>query len=327
LINALSLAYLMEQCQSLKVLTLTHLDMDENRCRELGVSSRPGLEIVLSQCTLTHAGTSALSEVLGRNQGPTKLNRCDIDISGLADGLRRNSRLKSLRTPYSSGSRYFVNRLVLAIASALRENKGLVDLNLRYCWVSDETWHAICDSLKTHPTLQVLDLSNAYTAGAMTPAFIASRIQALLETMKVNLGIHTMRLRAPFSEHELFRESVVPYLLMNRFRPRVRAIQKSRPIPYRAKVLGRALLAARTDANSFWMLLSGNAEVAFPSRSTTVTASTTVAAKLATPATAAATSSAAAPVVATAAAPCNPTQAASTTGASAAATVSPPIAW
>jgi hypothetical protein len=29
--------------------------------------------------------------------------------------------------------------------------------------------------------------------------------------------------------------------------------------------LGRALLSARTDANWFWMLLSGNAEVAFPS--------------------------------------------------------------
>jgi hypothetical protein len=44
----------------------------------------------------------------------------------------------------------------------------------------------------------------------------------------------------------------------------VRAITETRPIAFRAKVLGRALLAARTDANRFWMLLSGNAEVAFP---------------------------------------------------------------
>ena len=40
---------------------------------------------------------------------------------------------------------------------------------------------------------------------------------------------------------------------------------------YRAKVLGRALLSARIDANSFWMLLSGNAEVAFPSTNATTT--------------------------------------------------------
>jgi hypothetical protein len=58
-------------------------------------------------------------------------------------------------------------------------------------------------------------------------------------------------------------------------------IQQTRPIPYRAKVLGRALLAVRTDPNRFWMLLSGNAEVAFPSSTTT----TTPAASLPTPAT------------------------------------------
>jgi hypothetical protein len=87
-----------------------------------------------------------------------------------------------------------------------------------------------------------------------------------------------------YLDHAFFRRSVIPYLGTNRLRPRVRAIQKTRPITYRAKVLGRALLAARCDANSFWMLLSGNAEVAFPSRTTTIV----VAASLATPATAAA---------------------------------------
>jgi hypothetical protein len=67
------------------------------------------------------------------------------------------------------------------------------------------------------------------------------------------------------SLHKNFRKSVVPFLETNRFRSRVRAIQRTRPFVYRAKVLGRALHAASTDANSFWMLLSGNAEVAFPS--------------------------------------------------------------
>jgi hypothetical protein len=64
-------------------------------------------------------------------------------------------------------------------------------------------------------------------------------------------------------------------------------------------VLGRALVGARSDANSFWMLLSGNAEVAVPSRTTTVT----VAASLATPATAAATTNVVAVSIPTAATP------------------------
>jgi hypothetical protein len=184
--------------------------------------------------------------------------------------------------------------------------------------LSNERWDAIWDNLKTHATLEVLDIRSAHDDYRTALAVITSRIQALLDMMKMNMAIHTIHLNVRYREHTLFRESVIPYLVTNRFRPRIRAIQRSRPIPYRAKVLGRALLAARTDANSLWMLLSGNAEVAFPS--------TTVTASLATPATTAATSNAAAPVVATAAIPLTATGAASTTGTSAAATFAPPIA-
>jgi hypothetical protein len=89
-----------------------------------------------------------LAEVLGRNQGPTKLDRCDIDNLVLEDGLRENSRLKSL-TPRISSNRVISNREALAIAGALRENKGLVGLDLSYNLfrMSDETWNAVRDSL------------------------------------------------------------------------------------------------------------------------------------------------------------------------------------
>ncbi len=105
-------------------------------------------------------------------------------------------------------------------------------------------------------------------------------MQALVDMMKINLSMHKIILRDLYSRHELFQGSVIPSLATNRLRPRVRAIQKTRSMSYRAKVLGRALLAARSDANSFWMLLSGNAEVAFPSTTATTTATTTLAAKL-----------------------------------------------
>jgi hypothetical protein len=73
LINAPNLTFLMEQRQSLKVLTLRGRDMDEDQIRVLGAYSRPGLDIVMDDCSLTSAGTIALAEVLGRNQGPTKI--------------------------------------------------------------------------------------------------------------------------------------------------------------------------------------------------------------------------------------------------------------
>jgi hypothetical protein len=96
LIHAPTLAYLMEQCQSLEDLTLEETALDEDHCRVLGALSRPDLEIELIECHITGAGASALAEVLGRNQGPTKLGHCNIDNIILANGLRGNSRLKSL---------------------------------------------------------------------------------------------------------------------------------------------------------------------------------------------------------------------------------------
>jgi hypothetical protein len=156
------------------------------------------------------------------------------------------------------------NREVLKIAGALRENKGLLKLQLRHnTGVSDETWGAICASLETHPTLEVLNLRTAFGAATTAPPVIKSRVQALLDMMKVNTSIYRIGLKYRYKEVALFQESVIPYLETNRFRLHVRAIQKNRPIPYRAKVLGRALLSARTTPNRFWMLLSGNAEVAY----------------------------------------------------------------
>jgi hypothetical protein len=92
ILHATTLANLIEQCQSRKFLFLKDLEIDEDQCRVLGVYSRPDLEIVLDDCTISDAGASTLAEVLGRNQGPTKLNDCDIDNFVLANGLRGNSR-------------------------------------------------------------------------------------------------------------------------------------------------------------------------------------------------------------------------------------------
>jgi hypothetical protein len=283
LINAPTLEYLMEKCQVLRVLTLNKIQMDANHCRVLGEYSRPGLDIELTRCKFTNAGSSALAEVLGRNQGPTKLDECSMDNSVLANGLRGNSRLKNFKPIISVNVEVVGHQGLLAIAGALKENKGLVDLNLRCCSLTSETWGAVCNSLKTHPTLQTLEFRPMWTFGRSrcTPAILKLRIQALVDMVKVNMSIHTIHLHDQYSKHELFRGSVIPYLETNMFRLRVRAIQKTIPFAYRAKVLGRALLAVRSDPNRFWMLLSGNAEVAFPS----TTATTTLATNLPTPAT------------------------------------------
>jgi hypothetical protein len=272
LINAPTLAYMMEQCQSLKFLLLEDVEIDENHCRVLGDYSRPDLEIVLKRCAISDAGANALAEILGRNQGPTTID-CEIDSVVVVNGLRGNSRLNRLRLRISS-SPEDGNRDVLVIAGALKENKGLVHLDLMHNFrMSDETWDAVCDSLKTHPTLEVLDLRTSGSVGAATLAssMITSRIETLLDMLKVNTSIDTMYMDQCLTSTNFYCESILPYLETNRLRPRLLAIQQTRPITYRAKVLGLALLSARTNANSFWMLLSGNAEVAFPPTTATTT--------------------------------------------------------
>jgi hypothetical protein len=285
----------MEQCQSLKVLTLVDLDcLDEDHCRALGDYSRTGLEIELKSCTVMDTGVSALAEALRRNQGPTKIDYGNIDYCVLADGLRGNTRLKSFRpeiTVHSNGmDRDTADRELLAIADALRENQGLVDLNLYSSSMTDETYSVVCNSLKAHPTLEVLGLESF---GPMRP---------LVDMMKVNTSIHTIHPDHHFIGNDVYRESIHPYLETNRLRPRVCAIQKTLPIAYRAKVLGRALLAARTNTNSFWMLLSGNAEVAFPATPATVAVSLHTAAAAAAAAVASAAAAAASAAAATASA-------------------------
>jgi hypothetical protein len=294
--NTPSLASLMEHCQSLKILALRHLEMDENDCRVFGDYSRPGLEIELEYCRFEGAAAEAMAEVLGRNQGPTNLSFCDMDNSVLADGLRGNSRLKSLSL-HISGDVEASNQAVHAIADALRENKGLLHLDFHFQFsssVSDEAWNIVCNSLKTHPTLQVLSLLANLRGSTMASAKPKSRIQALVDMLKVNNSMHTIHLDPLYTEHELFQQSVLHYLVTNRLRSRLLAIQKSRPMAYRARVLGRALLSARTDANSFWMLLSGNAEVAFPPRTTSIAAATDLPTSTAATAAATSTTSAAA---------------------------------
>jgi hypothetical protein len=269
-----TLSNLMEQYQSLKILSLNGIEMDEDQIRALGAVSilRPGLEIKLVYCRISGASAEALAELLQRNQGPTELQYCDFDNFILADALRGNSRLVNLRVLCRSSPNEVGNREFLAIMSALRQNKGLVNLAI---WLdlsmSDESWGAVCDLLKTltHPTLQVLDLETMKSIG-VDPALLNSRmpvfVQALVDMLKVNMSIRTIPWSSfcPYPSSELFQGSVDPYLETNKFRPRLLAIQKSRPFTYRVKVLGRALLATRTDPNLFWMLLSGNAEIIFP---------------------------------------------------------------
>jgi hypothetical protein len=151
--------------------------------------------------------------------------------------------------------------------------------------MSDDTWCAVCGHLKAHPTLEILDIEQLpdSTCAPLAPAVVMSWIQVLVDMLKVNTVLYSINVPDhDFIDYELFQSSARPYLETNWLRPRLLAIQRTLPIAYRGQVLGRALLSSRTDPNRFWMLLSGNAELAFLSRTTAIV----TAANLPTPVTA-----------------------------------------
>jgi hypothetical protein len=81
--------------------------------------------------------------------------------------------------------REFYQGLINSIAGALRENKGLVDLDLWHgSSMSNEKWDIVFDSLRTHPILQVLDLCSETFA---VPAVFTFRLQAVVDMFKIAL--------------------------------------------------------------------------------------------------------------------------------------------
>jgi hypothetical protein len=74
-----------------------------------------------------------------------------------------------------------------------------------------------------------MDLRGRFRDATTAPAALKSRIQALVDMLKVNVSVHTICLHDHYSEHEFFRGSIIPYLETNRLWLRVRAIQKNSP--------------------------------------------------------------------------------------------------
>jgi hypothetical protein len=103
-----------------------------------------------------------------------------------------------------------------AIACSLRENKGLVDLDIRFVSsVSDGAWDAVCNSLNTHPTLQVFSLREKVAFATMLPSVLKSRIEVLLDMIKVNTSIRRISLDYRFASLELYPGTIMPYLVTN----------------------------------------------------------------------------------------------------------------
>jgi hypothetical protein len=263
--SGIALSQLIEQCPSLTRFYLKDFTLDEEILRALWAGAGTNIEIALENCATNMSGTAALVESLRRNLGPTRILWCNLPIEALADGLRGNDNVKILklirRQPITEDDmRYLVQ--------SLTQNQGLEDLVFGQHAFSDENWSELCQSIARHPTLECMDVSSQIQMfpGGNERVFPLSatqqtrRAEMLLEMLKVNTVLHDIRMSTQDCNQQILYIEIYPRLVINRYRPRVRAIRTTQDHPLRAKLLGRALYSVNGNPSVIWLFLSNHKE-------------------------------------------------------------------
>jgi hypothetical protein len=231
--------------------TLAKIRFNQEQCRVFATVSRSSLEINLEACSFADDATGAFIECLQNDRGPTKLDRCQIDSGVLAAALTGNSRVTSLRLP---SNRTEDGAGVGLLFGALRNNRGLVDLNFSSRAISHENWMALCQSLQAHPAVQSLDLrftrpmSPTGSRLHLSEEQKRDRTRAIVEMLQRNTVLHVIYVFNGEYDWHIYADLILPRLETNLFRPRVLAIGQSDSQMRRA-LIGRVLQSQAVMSN------------------------------------------------------------------------------
>jgi hypothetical protein len=252
--------FLMQSSRSLKVLCMWRIRLNEYHCHAIDASTRTDLQINLGMsCELTELGEIVLLGSIRQNRGPTGLHRVNVNARRLADALRGSSRV-TIFTPLLGRTS---EEDCHAFFQALAENEGLVTLDLSRVSISDENWDVLWQSVSRHPKLENIDMDT--TNRGLADVEKTRRTHAIVDALRVNTVLHTIRLCRNNCDLEILHNMVRPHLLVNMYRPRAAAIAtiaEERGI-WQRKILGRALASVSSNPcpDPIWMIVSGNANV------------------------------------------------------------------
>jgi hypothetical protein len=245
---------------SLKTLRLEDMTLDTDHCIALETNDRIDLDIELSNCKLTDDGTQAFLESQRRNKGPEKLLNCKMDVAVLAEAVRGNRSLKSLKPCGELDHDQLSPEDFETLAQALRENEGLVTLDISGQPILSESWHIILKSIQNHPSLQVLDLHLTPSSRRMSAAIKTERMLAIVEMLQENTVILTIHMLLHECDKQVLQDSINPRLQLNLYRLRIRAIKELAPGVLRSKLVGCALGKVSQNVNLLWLILRENAD-------------------------------------------------------------------
>jgi hypothetical protein len=153
------------------------------------------------------------------------LHNCDSDTGFLADILDGNSIVKVYTLTKYDDDEDRHEREGAACAHALKHNQGLVQFSFGRHVVATDTLIDILHSLKTHPTLERLNLQ--YMISKYDQADVTSLMMVIVDMLQVNRVIQEIRLGEVKSlgiYNELIRPLLEANMEANATRARVRAL-------------------------------------------------------------------------------------------------------
>jgi hypothetical protein len=148
---------------------------------------------------------------------------------------------------------------IRALSHALATNQGIKYLGLTEFEMSNEICRLLFRSLSTHPRIKRLSIWNAYSSFTYSAEAKRTMLDAILRMLHLNTMVRRITLPDGFDNEEVYRNSILPRLEMNRsfFEVQRHAVKRSDP-SIRPQLLGRALHVVRYNPDLVFRFLSEN---------------------------------------------------------------------
>jgi hypothetical protein len=260
------LSQVLRKTPSLQVIEFWGFHFGEEHCRDLATIERSDLELKLHQCSLepqdlknTRASftttTKTFIEWFRHNQVLTELDCCPMG-SPIICALNGNNSVKKLTIERLSGGCVIKMR---SLAYALPGNMGIEHLCLTSNELCDVTWILLFRLLSTHPRIKLLSLSKTWTHLPLSAGSKTTRMNAVIQMLQGNTVVRIIELPDAHIDEELYQNSILPRLEMNRscFEVQRQAVKRADP-SIRPQLFGRALHAVRYNPNLVYQFLSEN---------------------------------------------------------------------
>jgi hypothetical protein len=254
-----ALSHFLRGGQSLQILEFVQVKFKEEHCRALATLRSMDLAVKFHGCIFEPQDAEGiLIEWFRNNQVVTEVFYCEIG-SSMISALSGNYSVKRLSMmPHYYGN--YVDQ-IRSLVQALPGNMGIEHLTLNSFTFTDERWGLLFRSLSMHPRLKCLCILSLSTrAGrSLSVERKATRMNAILRMLQRNTVVSTIDLPYGLNDEEMYQNSILPRLEMNRtcFEVQRQAVTQADPA-IRSQLFGRALHVIQYNPNLVFLFLSEN---------------------------------------------------------------------